>query len=67
MSIVTTSHTETTMNQQTAATRKPAITSIAGPGRRRTHKVRLVAGIAINLGGAGLLLSDPTHLLPSLG
>ena len=55
------------MNHSIAATWKPAITSIALPGRRLGDKIRFVAGIAISVGGAGVLLSDMMHLIASLG
>lgn len=55
------------MNHLIAATRKPVITSIALPGRRFANKIRFVAGIAITLLGAGVLLSDLIALIPSFG
>ena len=67
MRFVTTKHTEITMNHSIAATWKPAITGIVLPGRRLGDKIRFVAGIAITLGGAGVLLSDLIHLMPSFG
>ena len=67
MRFVTTRHTEITMNHPIAATWKPVITSIALPGRRLADRIRFVAGIAITLGGAGVLLSDLIHLMPSFG
>jgi len=67
MHFVTTRHTEIAMNHSIAASWKPAITSIALPGRRLGDKIRFVAGIAISVGGAGVLLSDMMHLIASLG
>ena len=64
---VTTKHTEITMNHPIAATWKPAITSIAIPGRRFGDEIRFVAGIAITLFGAGVLLSDLIPLIRSFG
>jgi len=64
MRFVTTKHTEITMNHPIAATWRPAIASIAIPGRRLADRIRFVAGIAITLGGAGVLLSDFIALIP---
>lgn len=55
------------MNHPTAATWKPVITSIALPGLRRAVNIRFVAGIAISLVGAGVLLSDLIPLIQSFG
>jgi len=60
-------HTAIAMNHSIAAARKPMITSIALPGRRFADKSRFVAGIAITLLGAGVLLSDLIALIPSFG
>ena len=67
MCFVTTRHTEININYPIAATRKTAITSIALPGRRLGDKIRFVAGIAITLVGAGVLLSDLIPLIRSFG
>lgn len=55
------------MNYPIAAYRKPASTSVAIPGRRLADKIRFIAGLAISVGGAGVLLSDMMHLIASLG
>ncbi len=36
-------------------------------GRGLAHTIRFVAGVAITLGGAGVLLSDLFHLMPAFG
>ena len=51
------------MNQPIAAAWKPQITSIALPGRRLGDKIRFVAGVAINMAGAGVLLADISHFI----
>ncbi len=53
------------MNHPIAAAWKPVITSIALPGRRLADRIRFVAGIAITLGGAGVLLADIARLISS--
>ena len=55
------------MKRLSIGTHKALPTSIALPDRRRLHQIRSVAGIAIALGGAGVLLSDLAHHMPSLG
>ena len=67
MRIVRTRHSEIAMNHMIAASGKPMITGIAMPGLRFAHKARFAAGITINLGGAGLLLSDLNRVAPSFG
>jgi len=63
MRFVSTKHTEIAMNQPIAATWKPQITNIALPGRRLGDKLRFVAGLAINLAGAGVLLADISRFI----
>lgn len=67
MSIVTARHTGIAMNHLIADSWKPLITISAIPAARFAHEIRFVAGIAIALGGAGLLLSDLIHVAPSFG
>ena len=67
MGIVTTNHTEIAMNHLIADRRKPLPTDSVLPGRRLLHEIRFVAGTAIALGGAAVLLSDLIHLMPALG
>ena len=55
------------MNHPTVVTRKALPASSILTGSRRLHEIRFVAGIAIAIGGAGVLLSDLIHLMPSLG
>ncbi len=55
------------MNYAIAAYWKPASTSVPIPARRLVDKIRFVAGLAISVGGAGVLLSDMMHLIASLG
>ena len=64
---VTTRHTEIAMKRLSVDTQNALPPSIALPDRRRLHEIRFVAGIAIALGGAGVLLSDLAHHMPSLG
>ena len=65
MRIVTTKHTEIAVNHPIAATRKPAIASIALSRSRLADKIRFVAGIAISLVGAGVFLANMARLIPS--
>jgi hypothetical protein len=55
------------MKHPSAATRKPPPPGSILAGSRRLHEIRFVAGIAIAVGGAGVLLSDLIHLVPALG
>jgi hypothetical protein len=55
------------MNHANADTRKAPPTSRALLDRGLLHGIRFIAGIAIAIGGAGVLLSDLIHLMPSLG
>ena len=66
MGTVTTRHTEIAMNHLIAERSKPLITGSTIPGGRFARNARFVAGIAIALGGAGVLLSDLIHRVPSL-
>ncbi len=55
------------MNHPIADARKLEPTGLAVPGSSLTLRIRFVAGMAIVLGGAGVLLSDLLHLMPPLG
>ncbi len=55
------------MNHASAETRKALRASGALGHRRLLHEIRFVAGVAIALGGAGVLLSDLIHRVPSFG
>ncbi len=65
MSIVRTRHTETIMNYPIAASRIPTSASIVLTGRRLARKIRFVAGVAISLCGAGVLLADTARFILS--
>ena len=65
--IVRKRHTEIDLNHLIADRRKPLPTSSVLPGRRLLHEIRFVAGIAVAIGGTGVLLSDLIHLMPALG
>ncbi|MBE0621187.1 MAG: hypothetical protein IH605_11385 [Burkholderiales bacterium] len=55
------------MNQANADTPKALSASGTLPHRRLLHEIRFLAGVAIALGGAGVLLSDLIRLMPLLG
>ena len=55
------------MNHLTVVARKPLSSNSVIAGSRRLQEIRFVAGIAIAIGGAGVLLSDLIHVMPSLG
>lgn len=54
------------MNHPNAVTRKQTITGIALSARRFADKIRFVAGIAISLVGAGVLLADMARFISSV-
>ena len=66
MGCATTEHLEIAMKRQSADTRKPPYPSMGQSGRLLLHEIRFVAGIALALGGAGVLLSDLALRIPSL-
>lgn len=67
MRSVMTKHTENTMSPTIAASTKTMIASNAGSLRRRLDQLRFGAGIAVAMGGAGVLLSNLISLASSLG
>lgn len=67
MRSVMTRHTETKLSPTIAASTKSMFASGADTLWRRLYKLRFAAGVAIAMGGAGVLLSHLISFASSLG